>query len=238
MSGSSHSGGWCRGPRMGAAGTVIAALVLLGAGTGAAEETGVGPMPGFGRLAFGGADAVRDGLRLDRFEPPAPGRPLAAPAANRFFGAHFFPRVSSQFRHVVPIAPTPAGTDLADSMVFAAVSETARYHAEKGTRKAVKAYLLEVTTLERTVQAIKVRSKKSGHGAGDYEALRVGVGISHGKPEVEVRRRDPAGTLRIRLGLQGSVGLEFKQLRQRYSRVFVRYDADDDRYDLGCRFSF
>jgi hypothetical protein len=53
-----------------------------------------------------------------------------------------------------------------------------------------------------------------------------------------MRRNGGAGTLRLRVGLRGSVALEFKQVQHRYTRVYVGYDADADRYALGCRLSF
>ena len=62
--------------------------------------------------------------------------------------------------------------------------------------------------------------------------------ISGGLPQLEMRRQTAVGALRFRADPSGSLGLEFKQIRQRYSRVFVGYDVDDGQYNLGCRLSF
>ena len=237
MSGSSNSRGGRPGPRAGAAGTITAAMLLLSGSAWAAEEPWAQPLPSLGTVASVGNALPRQDLQIDRFEPPALARRAATPAANRFFRGHFVPRVSRQFEEVIPIAPAHAETDFADSVLFATVSETARLQAERGTRKAVKNYLLEVTTLGRTVEAVKIRGRKAPDG-GRPEGVRIGVGFAHGLPQVELRRRNGAGTFRFRVDLQGSVGVEFKQVRRRYSRVFVGYDADDDHYNLGCRLSF
>lgn len=218
-----------------AAAAVVAALTVCGA---RAEEPVRLATPELGRFAFGlaghgSAFHERSGaeFRPGHLEQKLPQR------SGNFYDAHLIPRLNTQFGNMSAYHFLPgAGRDLGEWVMFDELTEIAKSRAERGTRRALKDYLLEVSSLERSVDA--VRDSGDGNDAGPQRPLRFGLKISHGTPKVDMRYRLSSAVVRLGIRADGSVSAEFRRARGAgQTWIVARYDADGD-YNLLCRLSF
>jgi hypothetical protein len=161
-----------------------------------------------------------------------------SPVPSSFLRAHLLPRLNSQFDAMAHYQALPgSGEALSDHPLFDRVTDHARRRAERGTRKALEAYLLEITPAGRFLERLETRAPFTG-GQRQEGGVRVGVGIAHCAPFVELRGRAGTGTFRTQLGLLGRVGLEYSRGRLARARLYGGYDARDGEFDLGCRLRF
>jgi hypothetical protein len=163
---------------------------------------------------------------------------LRAPDVRRtFFDGYLVPRISRQLESVAPehFAPQSA-REIESYVLHDDVTDAARRCVERGAKRALKSYLLETTALGRIGRSIKRGSRSSA--AERPEELRVGVGISHGEPHLEIRYDVRFGSMRVHLGVTGSAKLEFAHVRMSETRLVAGYDPDDGNFSVACRVRF
>lgn len=154
-----------------------------------------------------------------------------------FYRAHLLPRLIGQFK---PLAAHPAipqhpdmlgGTPLVEEF-----TDFARRRAERGTKKALKAFLLEATSLGRAAR--RVDGARNRERAESEKRYRWDARIAHGRPGLNLRRKLGAGTLRVGVDFGASLGLEYRKSGPNPARFSARYDARDREIAFACRFSF
>lgn len=197
-------------------------------------------------------EPLRD-LRIERFDfsvgsvraefAPYDPRPLEAGTARfdrgAFFHAHLLPRMNSQFVRLAAYRYLPDGRSELERFVLRdEVTDSAGYRAARATKKAVRDFLLEKTSLDRIVRGVR-GDREAGRAAGREAALRWGGKISHGLPELTLRYQRHDSVVRVGVGASGDVGLEWSHSRRMtYARIVIGYDADRSTYDLYGRLSF
>jgi hypothetical protein len=162
---------------------------------------------------------------------------LPASAGEGFCTGHLLPRLNRHLESVPAVRPLPvAGEDAAGQALYEYVLESARYQAERGARKALKSYLLEVTSLDYLYRSLKgerrARTKREGT-AVDY-----GVRVSHRAARLEIRSELHGGELTAGIDSRGGVGLQYDRSQRTALRLMARYDARDRSYDFSLRFDF
>jgi hypothetical protein len=131
------------------------------------------------------------------------------------------------------------GAELAQYPLFDRLSENARQRVETGTRKALEDFLLEATSLDSLLDRLGSRAQNSPFGARERASgFKLGVGVSHCAPSVELSQRFGSKAFRASLGLLGVVRLEYRQGRQSRAWIYAGYDARDGDFGIGGRFRF
>jgi hypothetical protein len=162
---------------------------------------------------------------------------LPAMAGDGFYNGHLLPRLNRNLESVPTLRPLPvAGDDASGQAVYEYVLASARHQAERSARKALKSYLLEVTSLDYVYRSL--RGEQKSRKAGEERAVDYGVRISHGAARLEVRGKLQNGEFVAGVDSRGGVGLEYDRSQRTALRLRARYDARDRSCDLSFRFDF
>ncbi len=155
-----------------------------------------------------------------------------------FFKGHLLPRMSRQLSEVEPIHSLETQRNRFDhSGLHDWISNTVAHRARRGARKAARTYVLEETAVGSWVESFRVGLHGFGQPAKG-RTMDVGIEVSHGIPEVEMRHRSAAGTTRFAVGLDGSVSVRFRPARSISAGLAADYDADLSQYRVSYRFGF
>lgn len=157
-------------------------------------------------------------------------------AANRFYREHFIPRLSRQLASAIPVVPSAGTTaEMGQHAMFEDYRELTEHLAEKGARRAVKHYLIGMTSIDGWIAGKKERRR--GHG-GREGGLRFRLRVSHAVPRAELDYRAGSTALNLGLSTEGALSLEFRHLDRSDTRVVAGYDLDTGEYALQCRIIF
>jgi hypothetical protein len=160
-----------------------------------------------------------------------------AMAGDGFYNGHLLPRLERNLESVPAVRPLPvAGEDASGQAVYEYVLESARHQAERSARKALKSYLLEVTSLDYLYRSM--RGERKARGPRKERAVDCGVRISHGAAKLELRGRLRGGELTAGVDSRGGIGVEYDRSQRTALRFMARYDARDRSYDFSLRFDF
>ena len=145
------------------------------------------------------------------------------------------PRIHFQLESITAIhsAGMP-GARPEDHMLYDELSDSVRHGAERASRKAIKRYLIEASTIERRLDNIKAEI-----GGTRLESKKIGfdVGFHHALPRVSMKYGVGHGWVKFRMGATGAVGIQYKNLRMGHTEIFAGYDGDDN-YELRYRLGF
>jgi len=113
----------------------------------------------------------------------------------------------------------------------------------RGTKRAVKTYLIEESGLEVTLEdwlerRLKRRSADAMPTTGNHRRAEYELGLSAGLPTVSVSRRLSQSQLSLQLGMRGRATLVLRHDRLSDLRMAVEYDADERRMSLDIRVFF
>jgi hypothetical protein len=179
--------------------------------------------------------------------PQLTGRLESVPALQKiprgggnFYSAHLLPQITRHLESVPAIQEIPRdGCESADLSMFEHVTEAARHEAERGAKKALKSYLLHVTSLDGVYRSLKGgrRSRDLKEGK-ELSVVDYGVRISHGAAKLEVRRKLQSGEFTAGVDTHGGFGLEYEASERTGMRLFAHYDARNRSYAFACRFDF
>jgi len=178
-------------------------------------------------------EAGREGAEWLR--PAARGRTI--PDAAGFYRGHLLPRLTSQFSTLGSYEALPARqADPSRNLVFEQAARAARLRARRGTKRALKGFLLESLPVGRLIERVELR--RAHGGATADRGLRLGLAIRGGLPVAELAQPLGRGLLRTGLGVDGRVRLEYRG--GQFGGVGLRADYDPFRgeFDLGCRLAF
>jgi hypothetical protein len=226
---------------LGSAMVLVAALagaLVLTAGPARAEDAGAAERT----RAWAATVRMREATMSAAREPLASARRHAASYDARartagFYHAHLLPRLNGQFETLAVFRAVPgAGSELAEFPLLDMMTDAARRRAERGTKKALKEFLVQATSLGRVAERVDGVLEREHTESG--KRTRLSADIAHGKPRLDLRRRFAAGSLRIGLDVSGSLGLEYRRTGSSRMRIFAEYDAADGEFDAACRFSF
>ena len=189
-------------------------------------------------------------LESERFEGSA--RPIVAERSDGvtqlspdrltvrpgFFKGHLLPRMSRQLSAIAPIHALETQRNRFDhSSLHDWFSDAVAYRARRAARKAAKTYLYEETAVGSWVESLRVGRHGFGQPAKE-RAMDVGIEVSHGIPEVEMRHRAAVGTTRFAVGLDGSVSVRFRPMHSISGQLAADYDADLSQYSVSYRLGF
>jgi len=179
------------------------------------------------------------GVVAHDLEPRIGRMPITLRQQETFLNGHLLPAMSQQFETMAP-AMDAAGALPLDSVSREGWIDAARHGAEKGAREALGSYLLEFTFFGRGVRSIQSRGERFREpvAAAPGQAMRFGLGVSHGIPKVKMRCRRGAARLEVGLGIDRSLGIELNHSRATETRLKADYNPGDRRYGLSCLFSF
>lgn len=160
-----------------------------------------------------------------------------AEAGEGFYNGHLLPRLNRHLESVPAVRPLAVtGDDAAGQAVYEYVLASARHQAERSARKALKSYLLEVTSLDYVYRSL--RGERNSGRVREERAVDCGVRISHGAARLELRGKLRGGELTAGVDSRGGVGLEYDRSQRTALRLMARYDARDRSYDFSFRFDF
>lgn len=170
--------------------------------------------------------------------PLLPAGPTSiAPNGDGFYRGHLLPRLARQFEELGPYEALSAQPDgPAGRVVFDAASSAARRQAGRGTRRALKAFLLEATRLGRLVG--EPERGQAGNEPAGIRSSRFRVGVRHGIPELLTRIPLGQGLLRTGLSLEGRVMAEYRGGRTAAVALRADYHPASRELGLAYRLSF
>ena len=119
--------------------------------------------------------------------------------------------------------------------VYRQFTDESDARVERVARKALKNYLLQVTSLRQVVGSLRGERRKV---QDEQAAFDYGLSISHGAARLELRRRLRTGALRFGLDSAGGVDLLFNHSRLSTVRLGVGYDRSERRCAIACRLQF
>jgi len=201
----------------------LIAIVLLGGTAGAGES------PGRSR-AWSGPD--RPDAESARSNGPAR-KVVVESRLAPFARERILPRVSMQleafsaFRHAEP------DRDIGDLLLHDEMTREVRRGVERATRRAVKDFLIHVTEVDRLVERLRRRGKAlvdpagGPGGPGRARNVRFDVGFHRLMPEVQMRYGVGHGDLRFSVDAEGSVSVQYRDVRMTRGSVVVGFDGDD-----------
>lgn len=169
---------------------------------------------------------------------PAASLPLAGPSPLRhggggFFHGHLLPRLEKQLETLGPYQVLSAEEG---RLLFERATRDAQRRAGRGTRRALKEYLLASTSVGRFVDGLEWGGRRSAGAQG--RAPRIGLGIRSGVPDLEYRRALGRGLLRAALSVEGRVRLEYRGGLASTMGLRVDYDPVSRELDLAYRVGF
>lgn len=160
---------------------------------------------------------------------------LTSIGQNRFLDGYLMPKLSRQMDLIAPAHPVvDSSAELVDYVLYDDLTGSAERRARKGAKQALESYVIETTSLRRLVGSVE---QWKGPGAS-RKAFDVGLGVAHWLPQVELRYRTAASSLRLRLGLHGQAGVTFGHSSLTKTRIYVGYDFEDEAYGLNFRLGF
>jgi len=155
-----------------------------------------------------------------------------------FLKRHLVPRVSHQLGRVTPIHSLEVDrSDWERSGLHGWFSGTTGHYANRGLRRAARAYFVEDTAVGTFLDSLRLETHR-GDAPQSGRTVNYRLGVSHGKPRLEMRHRSPAGTTRFGVGVNGSLRLEFHPAHSGGGRVSAGYDPGDSSYSLSFRHSY
>lgn len=171
-----------------------------------------------------------------------PSRPTLTPSRavqpQGFLERHLMPRVSQQLERVTPILTLESeSAEWQNSRMHSWFSGTAEDRASRGLRRAAKAYFVEETAVGPLIESLRVSRDGFGRVARPRTGTDLGLRLSHGRPQLDVRRRSYIGTTRFGVGLDGSLGIEFRPARSETGSFAAGYDVRESRFSLSFRHS-
>jgi len=161
-----------------------------------------------------------------------------------FVRSYLLPRLSSQFDGLAPRHPiVDTSHDRVDHVLYASLTAAAQRGAERGARDALKNFLIETTAVGRLFGSSKRNRSASAESAPPVQAPSrpssgFGVGISHGRPELEWRYSAKANSLRLRVTSDGAAGLSFSRSRLNQTNLSVAYSPRRQQYNLYLSLAF
>lgn len=203
------------------------------------------------RPAFGLAvDSTARPFDVDRVSMVDESARLRRPIGRNghFYRAELLPRLESRLGDMIPPEAAPIlGDELQDNALYEDFADLARSQAERGTRNAVRDYLLETTSLSRVVEWAR------GHGrhddaTGEFEGgagrpaerrrSDVDLRISGGMPKLRLSYRAGEGEVHVGFSLRGTADVSFAHPRLHHLRFGAGWNPGEERVDLGCRLGF
>ena len=165
-----------------------------------------------------------------------PMRWKGASSAN-FFEGHFLPELQHEFAKIGPVALTGvANQPISKHVMYDDYTRQARRRMERATQDSLQEYLIETTALGKLAEVFSSKSGPGGRVGG--RDVSVGLGISSGLPQVELRYKLFTGSLRVSVGLRGETKVDFKTRQMGEMRLVTRYDPRRNEYGLACRIGF
>lgn len=163
-----------------------------------------------------------------------------APVTRSFYKGYLIPGLEKQLSRVgvlhTSILDRPDLGHYENLDDLAAISERL---FEKGTSRALRSYLSEISGLETMVLNLAGRNERS---AGDGKATRfnLGLGISSAMPRVDIGYRiGAAANLHLSLCADGVIDVNYGHYgRLSSTRFYAGYDTREGTADAGLRISF
>lgn len=178
----------------------------------------------------------------DASHPAATGWQPDSEATGRFLRGHLMPRFERQFGQLGQYRWTAQENQASpENALREQVTEAARRGFERATQRAIEDYLIEETALRFLVRSLDRRSHQpasEGSRQGRPAAVRWGVGLSGGLPELELRTRFGSTQVRFELAADGELGIGYRSPRSGRADVFARFEPSESRYSLNTRFSY
>jgi hypothetical protein len=160
---------------------------------------------------------------------------VTSTSQNRFLDGYLVPKLSRQLDSIAPAHPVVEDSaELLDYVLYDDLAGSAERRARKGAKQALESYLIESTALRTLAGSVEARKKPAKPGKN----FDVGLGVAHWLPQVELRYRTAATSLRFRLGLHGMAGVSFGHSRVTNTRLYVAYDFEDEVFGLNFRLGF
>lgn len=196
-------------------------------------------------LPLSGSFAPRFTLMLDGVEIQAAGlkRPSSV-RSGRFVQAHL---VSGLVRSLDRERSFHNGfhevKELQGHALFDYYVDRTERRVIRGTKRAVKTYLLEESGLETTFnnwfdRRLQRRSANATAARGSHHRADYGLGFSAGLPSVSVTRLLLRSQLSLQVGMRGRATLFMRHDRLSDLRMALEYDADERRTSLDIRVFF
>jgi hypothetical protein len=151
------------------------------------------------------------------------------------FESRFLPRASSDLESLSALQLTGMpGVEIEDQVLYGEKFAAVQAFAERATKKAVKHYLLESATIDRTIEDVKsvVRDGSDERGKTHWD-----FGVHSGLPEVGLRYGMGESAIRFRVSGEGKINLQFRRLDMRHAEFNVGYDGDGG-YQVGYIVAF
>lgn len=170
--------------------------------------------------------------------PAAPITDWKSAGSVRFYQGHFLPELDHELSKIGPLALTNAGAQpISKHVLYDDYTRQARRRMERATQDAVQEYLLETTSLGKLEE---IFSSKSGPGTSRRSggSFSVGMGISSGVPQVEMRYKMFTSTVRVSIGAKGEAKIDFKTRQMGQTHLVTRFDPGSGEYGLSYRLGF
>jgi hypothetical protein len=221
---------------------VVALALALGAGSAAvAAEPWRVPVRFSGERMAPSAMSMKAPPSLDRqpLLPSTPWRPVPLPRLDRqrLMSRVALPLETISAFHQANLLDRSAS----DTVMSTEMSDEVRRGVEYTTRRALKDYLLEQTTLVHRVELWADRKRPGGGGSvgGDGSARRMSfnAGFDGFAPEVEMRYAVPYGAFRVSVDAGGELSVRYRVSENSRAELGAGVDGHG-AYNLGVRIGF
>ncbi len=167
---------------------------------------------------------------------------IAATPTRSFYKGYLLPGLEKQLARVGVLHTSVLHRpDLGQYENHEALTAISERMFEKGTSRALRSYLAEITGLETMVLNLAGRRGMLSDG-GERSRFNLGIGISSAMPRVDLGYRvGNTGNFRISLCADGNLDLNYghhPRHNHTSTRIYAGYDMREGTGDIGLRLSF
>ena len=165
---------------------------------------------------------------------------VAATPTRSFYEGYLLPGLEKQLSRVGVLHTSVLDCpDLGHYENHEALTAISERMFEKGTSRALRSYLAEITGLETMVLNLAGRNGML-EGGGEHSRFNLGIGISSAMPRVDLGYRvGQTGNFRLSLCADGHLDLNYGRYgRLSSTRIYAGYDTREGTSDIGLRLSF